>query len=104
MRRQEWPATIERIAAIRFECIGEVIKRYVECNSQEHVGESVQHQFVEWVIDNTAAPNESRAENGVPAGIQQMPISNDVPAIVRLIRHHDNHRIAAHVIKTMRDR
>ena len=44
------------------------------------------------------------AEDAVIAFLQLFPIPHDIAAIVRFVRHHDDDRVAGHLLKSIADR
>ena len=104
MRGQEWPAAVERFAAVSLEGVGEVVQRNVEQPPKEEVGHAVDDQLVLGVVDHAAAANEPGTENRIPTFAQETPVADHVPAVVGFIGHHDHDGIPAAGVDAESDR
>src|SRR5205085_4469057 len=57
-------------------------------------------QFDFWVIDHTSSFDKPAAKNAIVTLVQRLPVTHDIAAIVRFIRHHDDDGITLHLIET----
>ena len=55
------------------------------------------------VINHPAAFHEAAAEHAIPAPVQLLPVTHDIPAIIRFVRHHDHRRVALHAVEAADD-
>ena len=99
MRRNEWPAAIDCDFPIGFERIGRVVELDVKEKAQKSVGRSVYQQLQLRIIDDRAATHKSASENAIESFVQFFPITNHVAAVIRFIRHHNNHGVAFHFVE-----
>jgi hypothetical protein len=70
----------------------------VEHQAEERIGHAVDQQFVERIVDDGASSNKAGTECRIPALVEKLPIPDDIPAIIRLVGHHNHHGIAVTVI------
>src|SRR5215470_11809760 len=66
----------------------------MEHQAEEQIRHAVDQQFVSWIVDDGAAANKAGAKYCIPPFVEKLPVPDDIPAIVRLIGHHDDHRLA----------
>ena len=104
MRGDERPAALDHFPAIGLKGVRRVVEFDAEKNFEEKVGQSIQEQFDLWIIDHASAFDEPAAKNAVVALVQPIPVTNDVARIVGFVRHHDDNRVATHLIEPPGDR
>ncbi len=59
---------------------------------------AVQDEFCEGIINDTASANEATSKDTIVAFLKLLPVTNHVAAVVGVIGHHDDGRIATHRI------
>src|SRR5256885_3919218 len=96
-------ASFNDFAAIGLEGIGGIVQRNAEQYPNEEIGHTIDPQLEPRIIDDSAPFHEARAEYGIPALIEDMPIADDIAAIIGLVGHHDDDGVSAHLLQAMAD-
>src|SRR5215831_15592436 len=99
MGRNEGAAAVDGLAGVGLKGVSDIIELDAKDDLQEVVEQSVQNQLETWIVDGAAALNKSAAEDTVVPFVQLCPITNDVAAVVGLVRHHDDGGVPLHVIE-----
>jgi len=99
MRCDQRSAAIDGGPPIRLEGVREIIVFNSKQALEELVGKTIQEQLNPRVVDHSSTFHEAAAEDAIITFVQELPIAHHVPAIVRLIGHHDYRRVAFHLIE-----
>ncbi len=103
MGRDKGAATVDGLAPIGLESVGDIIDLDAKEHSQEIVEQPIQDQLGSWIVDGAAPSNESAAKDTVVPLVQLEPVANDIAAVVRLVRHHDHGGVAFHLVESLDD-
>ena len=98
MRRKKRAASIQRLAPISFEGVGEIVQRHVEQKPQKPVGHAIDEQLVSRIVDHPAAADEARSEHRIVSLAEHLPVAHHIAAVVGFVGHHDDHRVALAMI------
>ena len=75
-----------------------------EDHADPEVDEAVDDQLEPRVVDHAAALDEAAAEHAVVALLELLPVPHHVAAVVALVGHHDDRRVAGHRVEPLGDR
>ena len=84
---------------VRLKRVGSVVEFDPKQKADEKIKRPVQHKLYPRVINHAAALQKAAPKHAVVAFVQCVPIAHHITAIVRLVRHHDHHGVAAHLRK-----
>src|SRR5450755_248664 len=104
MRRDERATAFDHFLAIGLKGVGGVVEFDAEKDFEKKICETIQKQFDLWIIDHASAFDEPAAKDAIVALVQSIPVTHDIAAIVGFIGHHNNNRVATHLIETPADR
>ena len=104
MGRNQRPAPIDGGFPISFERVGCVVELNVEDQLQKPICKPVYPELQPGIIDDATTFQESAAKYTVPPFVEFLPISNDIAAVVGLIRHHNDSGVSRHAIQSMNNR
>ncbi len=99
----EWPTAINYFPAVRLEGVGGVIEFDPEKQLEKLVGKPVDKKLDPGIIDSPAALDEAATKNAIISFVEFLPVTHNIPAVVRFIGHHNDYRIAAHVVQSADD-
>src|SRR5438874_424004 len=103
MRRKERPASFDYFSPVCLEGIRDVVQAHSEARAKKKICQPIYRQFVPGIVDHAATANEARAKNCIPTCVQQLPISDHIAAVIRLVRHHHYDCIPRHMIEAESD-
>jgi hypothetical protein len=101
MRRKNRPHALDGRFPVRLECVCGVVQPMPKENANKSIGKAVQDQFCEGIINDSASANETASKDTIVAFLKLLPVTNHVAAVVGVIGHHDDGRIATHRVQSM---
>ena len=104
VRREDRAYAIDDGFAIGLEGIRRIVEAVVEEDSHERICQAVYKEFDRWIVDNPAALHEAASEDAIIALVELLPVTHHIAAIIRLVGHHDDKRIALGGIQATGDR
>src|SRR5258708_7479668 len=104
MWRNERAAPLDDLASVGLKSVRRIVQLDPENPFEKRVRQPINQQLDPWIINEPRSFHETAAEYTVPSAIHLLPVQDHVPAIVRLVCHHDNCRVPAHLIQTTNDR
>ena len=104
MRRENGAYAIDHGFAVGLEGVGRVVETVVEEDSHERIGQAVYKELHGWVINHSTALHEAASEDTIVALVELLPVTHHIAAIIRLVGHHNDKRIALGGIQATGDR
>ncbi len=101
--RYKWPTADNDFPAVCLEGVGGVVELDPEKHLEKLVGKPVDEKLDPGVIDGSTALDEAATKDAIVSFVEFPPVTYNIPAVVRLIGHHDDYRIAAHVVQAADD-
>src|SRR5262249_48542748 len=105
MRGDQRPAAVDNCFPVGLERVSRVVERDAEQSAYKKIGNAVQHQLKQRIIDGSpAACHESASEYTFPPLFYHLPVAHHISTVVTLISHHNDHSIAGYLVEPMANR
>lgn len=104
MRRENGAHTIDHRSSVCLESVCRVVQPMLEEDTNESVGESIQDELRKRIVDHAASADEAASEDAIVTRLKLLPVTHHVPAVIRVISHHDHDGVTGHGIQSPDDR
>src|SRR5689334_19375413 len=95
MRGKPGTASLDHRAPIRLKGVRRIVQSDSEQHPDHEIRKSVDSQLQPGIVNYASAFHKAGPEYRLPALVEELPVANDVAAVVRFIGHHNHHRVAA---------